>query len=193
MGELYEPMWMGGQGQSQGQSQAANQDDDYMVPATLPIRSSRSYDRSMSIPGGVGIVQGQGQEMGSPSSPSSASGANPSLPPKVGRADFRSIKIKGFRESEPQSDIPPLPAPPSAVRRFTRTASQQEMTTRTTPNTTPQRPAPPYRQNARDRRALFNRTARTPEYTAASPAVNGRASNPSGKCAKWSASKDLFH
>ena len=117
-------MWMGlsqGQTQGQGRSQStANEEDDFMdlgVPGGLPIRSSRSYDRSMSTPGVV--PQGQTGAVRSPGA-SSASGDSPSLPPKLGRANSRQIKIQGYsaREPEPGRDIPPLPAPPSAARRF---------------------------------------------------------------------------
>ena len=200
VGGLYEPVWMGtegqAQGQSRGQSEAANQDEDFMdlgVPSTLPIRSSRSYDRSMSIPSGAGVAQGQGQSVGSPSSPgASASNANPALPPKIGRQDSRQVKIRGFstREPEPQTDtVPALPAPPSAARRFARSTSQQGSTTPATPATpttptTPSTATPQRPPTEAERRAAFSRAASTPAHTAASPTTlvtpNGRATSPSG-------------
>ena len=190
VGGLYEPLRMCTEGQAQGQSEVANQDEDFMdlgVPSTLPIRSSRGYDRSMSTPGGAGVAQSQGQSAGSPRSPdASASDANPALPPKIGRQDSRQVKIRGFstREPEPQTDtVPALPAPPSAARRFARSASQQGPTSPvmpTTPNiATPQRPP-----TVAERRAAFSRAASTLAYTAASPTTpvtpNGCATSPSG-------------
>ena len=197
-------MWMG-QSQGQGQSRsAANEEDDFMdlgVPSGLPIRSSRSYDRSMSIPSEGS--QGQPGATRSPGAGGGASGESPSLPPKLGRANSRQIKIQGFtrREPEPGTDVPPLPAPPSAARRFARSASQQQ---ESTVNTTPQRPQRlPHSQSvdgsAPSRGGVtspqsrgrggggsgsaggFNRSVSSPNATAAAPTmpqVNGRVTSP---------------
>ena len=204
VGGVYEPMWMG-QSQGQGRS-AANEEDDFMdlgVPSGLPIRSSRSYDRSMSIPSEGS--QGQLGATRSACANGGASGESPSLPPKLGRANSRQIKIQGFtrREPQPGTDIPPLPAPPSAARRFARSASHQQDST--TANTTLQRPQRlPHSQSvdgsapnkggvtspqSRGRGGGgdgsspggFNRSVSSPNATAAAPTmpqVNGRVTSP---------------
>lgn len=168
------------------------------APTVLPFRSSRSYERSRSVPGLLSDAsQGQVSAQGLASATGSGSavaavGASPgpALPPKQ---QSRPVKVKGFatREAEPGSYVPiPLVAPPSAVRRFQRSSSlQQDAGSATTPArpqtfspggvggpgspgvglvTPPPRPAPPGSTPTTP-----SRTPGTPGSGGATPRLNG--------------------
>ena len=173
VGGLYEPTWMG-----QCQSQTACEEDDFMdlgVPGSLPIRSSRSYETAVSTFGEV--FQGQsGVELGPPhTSSGSALPADLPFPLKEKRVDSRPINIKGFttREQEPVPDIPALPGPPSAARRFTRSASRQQESTAER-----HQRLPTNNETSVDVRGILTHSVSTPAAASLTTPTNGRATSP---------------
>ncbi len=162
-GGLYEPMWVEGQGLVDASSANQNNDDDFMdlgAPGNLQIRSSRNYDERTQ-----GLTN------------SGASGSEPpELPSTIGRQDSRSIKIKGFSSTEPPTAVSPIGAnPPSASRRFERSASLQ-----TPPTSGGQDPAAVQRAHYLPRQASTP-TAATPQRRVSSPISGTTPRTPSGK------------